>query len=85
LRIRGRRMRGPRKGAENEDQVQECQKAVELEFLKFLTAGLNAGWTHTQICLAVMDMADSYVLADAVHTRLDEKVLRLVSAPPRHR
>jgi hypothetical protein len=76
-------MRGPRQDTGTSDHIQECQRDLELDFLNFVSEALNAGWGHSQVCLALMNLADNQVLAQAVGMRANEELLQFLASRPK--
>jgi hypothetical protein len=73
-------MRGPGKGASTKRRSLQCQADLELEFLSFVTRAMGAGWTHTDVCSALVDLADNQILAHAALTNADAPLYRLIQS-----
>jgi hypothetical protein len=76
-------MRGPKQVTGTSDRVLECQRDLELNFLNFMAEALTVGWSHAQVCLAMMNLTDNHVLAQAVGTHANEELLRVLASRPK--
>lgn len=67
-------MQPPRLPASHPDRILECEEAIEAGVVALIEAGTGAGYTATEVALAISSVADNLILAAAANADTDRQI-----------